>query len=308
MPLRANSLLNQRTEAFKVAAGRRTPSSDSGRISRDQSAGIISTQPLRKPATMEHIRLGIGERGFIVGMTETGKSTLAETLIYDWVNEFRKGYVIIIDSKPRFRAEKELSGIPTSVSRRYEKWDYGPGPFPGSVVLPLRDIDGELRMAVSLGYRIIIAQVDDRFKDIGKLNNVIISGYNHRKKGKPLLFYVDETNNFFRHVNSKEGSGIVMVLTSGRERYVGALLAGQRPRHVSVEAMECMTKLYSFYFPFDEDVKHLKAMGIPAEWKRPTAPIDAHVFSLYDRKRNLYGMCHVQPVPWAAKKGKVKHG
>lgn len=306
MPLRANSLLNQRTEAFQKLTGRGTAPPSNGRKPGTSGDGVIAPQPLTRPATMEHIRLGIGERGFIVGMTETGKSTLAETLLWDWINEFRKGYVIIIDSKPRFRAEKELSGIPTSISQRYAKWDYGPGPFPGSVVLPLRDIDSELNMAISLKYRVIIAQVDDRFKDIGKLNNVIISGYNHRKKGRPLLFYVDETNNFFRHAGSKEGSGIVMVLTSGRERYVGALLAGQRPRHVSVEAMECMTKLYSFYFPFDEDVKHLRAMGIPPVWKRPDAPIDAHVFSLYDRKRHLYGMCHVQPVPWAAKK-KVKH-
>jgi hypothetical protein len=250
---------------------------------------VAGKKTVMRPATLEDIQLEVGERGMILGMTRVGKSTLAERLIDTWYNNVPKSRTVILDSKPRFRAERQLNGL--SAAPLYRNWDWGTV-IPGSVLIPMDNPSSELKLAWSLGYRIVIAQIQRR-SEIKKLDNVLQAAYEGRKKNYPLFFYVDEMNNFFRS-GQAAGNGIVMAITSGGERSTAFLGAAQRPRWISVEAIESMTKLYWFYTPYGEDVKHLKSMGVP-----PTArPPDAYyVFYFFDRLSMKQGMCRVAPMP-----------
>lgn len=236
---------------------------------------------------MQDIVLRAGERGIILGMTRTGKSTLAEHLILGWRQQYPKSFTLIADTKPRFQAERELDGRPTSVSGRYRRDDWGEV-IPNSVVLPLRDVRSEIRMARQLKYDCAIAQIKERNrKTIMFVSDAIRYAYEDRPPKRPLFIYVDELNNFFRDAPRAAAAPIVMVITSGGERSVSFLGAAQRPRNISVESVESMTKLYWFYTPYKDDVVHLKDMGVPAGAKPPDKFYRFYFFDRYTYKSGM---------------------
>lgn len=275
----------------------RSGGSSTRRVSGGAGSATAGAMATSRPASLQDINLEVGERGLILGMTRTGKSTLAEVLIDNWFRKYAKSRTIILDSKPRFKAQYELSGTPTWISRRYAQWDWGSF-ISGSVVIPLYNPRSELEHAWSLGYRIVIAQISKR-SDIKKLDQTLVAAYEDRKKRHPLFIYADELNNFFRGGStgvgaaSATGSGIVMAITSGGERSTAFLGAAQRPRWISVEAIESLTKVYWFYTPYADDNKHLKSMGVPDDFVPPRR---YYVFNFYDRLSNKRGMCSIKPI------------
>lgn len=237
--------------------------------------------------TLDDIVLNPGERGLILGKTQTGKSTLAEHIIEHWRSRPQRSFTLIGDTKPRFRATRELDGRPCSVSGRYRRNDWGEE-IPNSVVLPMINVRSELRMARQLGYDCAIAQIPERnTRTIMLVSDAIRYAYEDRKSRQPLYIYVDELNNFFRDAPRAAAAPIIMVITSGAERHVGFLGAAQRPRHISIEAMESMTKLFWFYTPFAEDVKHLRNMGVPASAKPPKTYYQFYFFDGYTYKQGM---------------------
>lgn len=231
----------------------------------------------------------------ILGETRTGKSTLAEQLIEGWRLNYPKSFVLVADTKPRFKAARELDGRPTSVSRRYARQDWGEE-IPNSVVLPLRNPRAEIRMARQLKYDVAIAQIPRRTRDyLGLVGLCMRYAYEDRPPRKPLLIYTDEMNNFFRlsEAPGHAREAIVMIITSGGERNVSFLGAAQRPRNISVEALESLTKLYWFHTPFGEDVKHLRNMGTPISAKPPDEYYKFYFFDKYTRKEG-YAMLSLQ--------------
>lgn len=296
------SRLARQFEAFKS----NTESRSSARLPvRRSVSGSGIVRPVSRPATLDDITLGTDERGIILGETGTGKSTLGEVLIDNWYNMDKKADIIILDTKPRFMAQWQLNGW--SAKPLYTKWDYG-AYVPNSVVIPLYKPDVEVGHAWRLGYRIIIAQIEER-SDIHKLDSVLKAAYHRRRKGRHLRVYVDELNNFFRPGTGKAvGDGIIMVITAGRERSTSFLGAAQRPRWISVEAMESMTKLYWFHTPFKDDTKHLMSMGIPetahcGPMPPPPGVPGPRVFYFFDKKTYKQGMCNVTPLNRGKKKG-----
>src|SRR5947208_3462555 len=94
--------------------------------------------------TWDDIRIQRNERGFIAGGTGAGKTFLAELQIQGYVNEYKKqnGIALILDSKPRFRAQWLETGI--SASRLYRKWDHGK-PLKNSYLVNINDPMASLR-------------------------------------------------------------------------------------------------------------------------------------------------------------------
>lgn len=240
--------------------------------------------------TMKDITLKVGERGIILGKTRTGKSTLAEHLITSWREEYKNSFTLIADTKPRFRATKELDGRTTAFSRRYTRDDWGEE-IPDSVVLPLNNVRSEIKQARRLGFKCAIAQIRERNPTtIMLVSDAIRYAYEDRPPRKPLFVYVDELNNFFRDAPQKARWPIITVITSGGERSVAFLGAAQRPRNISIESMESLNKLYWFYTPYREDIKHLKEMGVPETAKPPG---QYYQFYFFDGMTHKYGLAQL---------------
>lgn len=257
-------------------------------VQREREKARQNKALVQTPHSVEDVELKPAERGLLLGMTEMGKSTLADALIDHSRKKFPDQHIIIFDTKPNYRAQMELNGLPSVL--RYRNWDDKKGVYiPGSVAIDSSmDPWSSLKFAWQQKYKVVVAQIS-KHDDIGWLSKVMRAAYEHKPKNKPLLLDVDETNHWFRG-HRGHGNIIIEILTSGRENGVGMLLGGQRPRNISVEAMESMTNLYWFYTPWGEDNKHLKSMGVP-----PTAqPGDFKTYQFYfysRRNPNMQGLC-----------------
>ena len=296
----ANQTANQDTAATRQTSPAQQAYQRALRAALNQSGPTRLSLP---PRTLDDIELRPAERAFLVGMTETGKSTLLDALIAQSRRAYPDQLHIIYDSKPRWHGTRELSGLPTWA--RYRQWDDAKGTeLPGSVVLPAPDesvlpadydarAEHDVRWAWRFGHKTILAQATHQ-RELPWLSAIMRASYEHKPKNAKLMHVVDEGNHFFR--NGRATGGIIVeMLTSGRENGVGVLLGGQRPRNISVEAMESLTNLYWFHTPARDDVKHLHHMGVPLD-ARPGAE-GSNAFYFYSRKRPHRGLCRLHLAP-----------
>lgn len=189
---------------------------------------------------------------------------------------------LIIDTKPRFRAELELNGLSTAATRRYAKWGYGSGVIPGSYVLPGRQgIKSELDQVWRLGGNIAIASAESKHEwdYVTNVARTFYEGYG--ANNGPRLLLVDELADFFERRTL--GDIFQRIARNGRERDCGLIAGSQRPRKVPVEIMTEMLRLYMFELQYEEDLKHLYQFGIPKETLVPSG----HIFFMWDRKLKL---------------------
>lgn len=252
----------------------------------------------RLPQSLSDIALLPSERGLTLGMTNTGKSSLHDALIaYDYQTYPRQD-IIVFDTKPCYRGERELSGLSTSGRLgRYRHWDRDKGVLlPHSVAIgpDIGDPATALEQCWAQQYRLIVAQFNDRLDmdkrgQIGWLSRLMRYAYTHKRKGRPLKFYVDELNHWM-YRNTTNADIIFEVLTSGRENGIGLHVGAQRPRNIGRNSIESLTTLYWFYTPLDDDVKDLWQMGVPPEARPGTD--GSHTFYVFRRgeMRHVRGM------------------
>lgn len=210
------------------------------------------------------ISLRKSERALLAGGVGVGKSTLEEALIVDFYWRYLNGLILIIDSKPRFKAQYERDG--RSTRGRYKKWDHG-STVPGSVVVERPE---HLKMAYDLGARIVIAQArgSATFPALVGCAEVF---YDMARASRPQLLAVDETMDFFR-INGAPigGDSLIRAARSGRELGLAGLYCSQRTRGIPTQIMEYLEKLYMFRLDYDADLKRTWEMGAPKDLEMPT--------------------------------------
>lgn len=218
------------------------------------------------PLNLSSISLRRNERGLLIGGSGTGKSVLEESLIVDFHHRYAAegGRVLILDSKPRFRAEWLPSG--RSASRIYKKWDHGPT-VPDAVRVTDPD---ELGVSWDTGARIVIAQAESSAQ-IPALVACAQKFLEGSRRGRPQLLAVDETLDFFQANSARIGGSdaIVRAARAGRERGLAALYCSQRTKGIPATLMEELTKLYLFRLDYLADAKRLQEMGAPASMLPP---------------------------------------
>lgn len=252
-------------------------------------APVIKANPLILPRFERH-----APRAYCVGMTGSGKSTLMEILMWNYIQAYseKKNPVrtLIIDTKPRFKAELELNGLLTTSTGRYAKWDIeGSGVVPGSYVLPrYGSAKSEIKQLFRLGGNIGIVQAeskDDWHELIGYARH-FFEGYGAKY---PRLLVVDELADFYE--KRTLGDIFQRIARNGRERDFAFIAGSQRPRKVPLETMTEMLRLYLFELDYDEDFKHIIQFGLP--WQQvPRADIEqlkprGHTFYMWDRLLKL---------------------
>jgi hypothetical protein len=224
-------------------------------------------------------------RAFLAGTTGTGKSTLMEVMMkeYQLAYSQKKKPVrtLIVDTKPRFKAQWELNGFPTAASGRYNKWGYGSGVLQGSYVLTGADrIGSELDQVWRLGGDIAIVQTDTE-SEWQYASQTATEFYERYGANIPRLVVVDELADFFKWRSL--GDIFQRISRNGRERDCALITGSQRPRKVPVEVMTEMLRMYMFELDYGEDLKHAMQFGIPRNIWLPTG----HTFYMYDKKLKL---------------------
>jgi hypothetical protein len=196
------------------------------------------------------------------------------------VNRFQQRLLslqtLYIDSKPRFRAEWELDGVSTKVSRRYKKWAKDYGTFiPGSYVLPLRDPARELDQVWRLGGKIAIAQgeIDAWPKLIKSAEALYNDSYGKRER----MLYVNELSDFFQ--TGKPSDIFWLIARSGGEKKISLAAESQRPVYIPKTVLTESVQIFLFKLKYSEDMKRMYEMGIP---KDTPAITKRHVFYHWD--------------------------
>jgi hypothetical protein len=210
-----------------------------------------------------------GQRGLILGGSRSGKSVLEDMLLRHIVSVRPTVEGLLLDSKPRFRAEVERTGpggkIVRDAKRHYSDWEPGPT-VPASYRM---DIHSENPLS---GYwkpddpcRIVIAQTAEE-TERARLLEIANQWFQQRKRGADRLLIVDELLDFY-HGNgvciSSRCNAPLKVNRAGGERGFSGLYGAQRPKGIPVQITEELSILYLFHLRFEQDMKYLWENGVP---------------------------------------------
>ena len=216
--------------------------------------------------TQPIFRLAIApsSRGLLLGGTGTGKSTLLKQLMLMWIAVPGRR-LLIIDSKPRWRATNRANGL--SAKWIYRGWDHG-DEFPNSILATNMD---EFRYVWKAFPKFaVIAQSDE---DMEFLAAAAAFVYNAAKRSKTkVLIAVDETMDHFSigaAPLAKSGRIWQRLARSGRELGIAVLYASQRSKQIPISIIEEISYLFLFRIDYVEDIDRLRAMGIPKDLLPP---------------------------------------
>lgn len=234
-----------------------------------------------------HWKKGWTDRGLALGGTGVGKSTVCEELIDTAMNDHAKLQVLILDTKPRFRAQWELNG--TSAAKRYKNWDHG-APIANSYAINLDDPTFGFANAWKLGARITIAQSDNA-ADFGRILEAAEVFYAGARASVPRLIYADEVMDFFTMQGRAVGNNWVLLKSAraGRERGLGCLYASQRAKGIPLQLVQELSQLYLFMLDNVYDIEQLvKVGGVPADIVEyiPEDPYDFYYWNRYNKGFN----------------------
>lgn len=208
-----------------------------------------------------HVTSNGGERGVLLGTVGTGKSTLEAQLIRWWQEENPTGLVVLVDSKPRFRATHATNGMPLE----YRDWAAG-DVLPNSIAIhDYREAEQAARLSRALIYQSLYpngAEVSGYEVGAAELAQWLL-----RKSGRRrhTLYVVDEYNDLLLGPAGYADRRVTRTIRSGRERYMSVLTASQRPRAIPLHTLTEATNFYVFQLEFEDDVKYLKKHGVPID-------------------------------------------
>lgn len=221
-----------------------------------------------------------GKRVLVLGGSRSGKSVAIDMLLRCVIMLRPKVEVLLLDTKPRFRAEIEKVGpYVRSAEHNYTDWEKGPV-VPGSYRMDIH-ADNPLK-----GYwkpndpcRVVIAQTEEE-TERPLLLKIGTKWFNIQKRGADRLLVVDELLDFY-HSNAvsidPRNNVPLKVNRAGGERGFSGLYGAQRPKGLSLQLVEEMTLLLLFHLKYEDDMRYLYQMGLP---RSVTQPDEDYVFKL----------------------------
>lgn len=177
-----------------------------------------------------------GQRALIIGGTRSGKSTLLDHFIRHTVKIRPKSQVVLLDTKPRFRAEIERYGpgnrMVRDAAKHYSDWEPGPT-IPGSYRVDHNSEQPLQRLwRPDDNCRVALLQTEEE-TERPRLLEVANGWYKQRSPQSDRVLAVDELLDFY-HRNSlcisPRADVPLKVSRAGGERGFGALYGAQRPK------------------------------------------------------------------------------
>lgn len=229
---------------------------------------------------------GPGERHIIYGGTRTGKSSFMDWSIREIQAQRPDAWILVADTKPRFRAEQMAYG-PNNRFRRdakklYESWAKGPM-LPNSVAMdldsphPFRGLWTDKRPGEAA-----IMQSDDPLKWRQMVN--LMQAFTAKKTAKERLLVIDEGMDFYQRNSlgiDPRNDVILRAARAGGERNIGLMFGAHRPHGIPPLLNTLSSRVTLFYLRFSRDMKYLWEMGIP-ESEFP--PDGDYIFKQYSIK------------------------
>jgi hypothetical protein len=247
------------------------------------------------------IRLRASDRAILVGANGTGKSTLADYLLTCFRRDYPNGRILVLDTKPRWRAETLADGTsPRKLYRMMAKGDTIKGSVamsrmtdwplcwdrdahPTQTVIAQR-IQGDWKdqSATQRNTMAFVVQCAERF-------------FATQSADRPSLLYIDEGHDFYHaSAAAMAGSDIIQrCYRAGREKGLATMAGFQRPVGLNIQLLTELNYCALFRINYTKDVTRLHEMG----WPRDTMPPqydDKHCFRLWREGSPAAPMYHLQ--------------
>lgn len=218
----------------------------------------------------------------MVGKTRFGKSTLALVALNELLDTYPRMELLVVDTKPHFRATHQLNGLSAKVL--YRHWQKG-DVFNQSVVLPAHDKTTSLDYAFDIAHTItgkkrgavVILQTDDK-NDYWNIGARLKEQYRRSNKTRNVYIYIDEAYSLLKF-NRTVAEQVTLCVTAGGERGVGVMAATQRPRWIPVEMLSEITRYYVFRLDNGRDKANLRDNGLATGFRFPR---ERYVFRYYN--------------------------
>jgi hypothetical protein len=194
-----------------------------------------------------------------IGQTGCGKSTLSTELIRRFLHDYPTSRVLIIDSKPRYRATHRPNGW----SLYYPKWAKG-DTIQGSIAVHNAD-------SVMPAYRftrcVVLQSLRPNAREVDEFEEKAFEAtrklFRSSHETSPTLLYVDE---YYDLITGGGLSGhtdrrVLQVIRAGRERFMSALISTQRPRSIPLPTLTEATKYYIFTLEYEDDIDYMRKHG-----------------------------------------------
>jgi energy-coupling factor transporter ATP-binding protein EcfA2 len=217
------------------------------------------------------INLRASDRAIIIGANGTGKSTLAEHLLTEFRHDYPSARIAVLDTKPRWRAERQADG--TSTRRLYRHMAKG-DTIPGSVSISnLIDWPVVWDHDTNPSQSVIAQRITGSHADNVRFQTAFAERFFSTQTAKrPSLLYLDEGMDFFSSSSTaRGGSDIVQrCFRAGRERGLSTMIGVQRPISINLQCLTETNYCALFRINFVNDVKRLHEMGFPIGVQPPT--------------------------------------
>lgn len=227
---------------------------------------------LTKTANQAHISQLIpqpGERALVAGRSRSGKSSLQDWGIREIAYTRPLCMQLLVDTKPRFRAEK-IRGPFTYQNRRsaeklYTSWAKGPV-VPNSVVVPIWD-DHPFRGLWNKNNPSEIAIMQSGNASDWKRMLALLSAFTAAHiKDRERRIVIDEVLDFYqRNTWGIDGKNdpIYRTARAGGERMIGLELGAHRVHGLPPLILNMLSRVTLFHLSDDSDLIHLRrSVGI----------------------------------------------
>lgn len=227
------------------------------------------------------IAMRASDRGLIVGANGTGKSTLAEYVLSQFRDNYPDARIMVMDTKPRWRAEKLADG--TNPRRYYRQLGKG-DTIPGSVSLT-RMIDWpavwdrDLNPTQSVIVQRLTGTMEQNLRfQVAALEKFFAT----QRASRPSFVYLDEMMDFFNaQSGARGGSDIVRrCYRAGREKGLATLGGVQRPVGIDIMTKTEVNWVALFRINAVKDIKEMYDIGWPQSTGPPTYE-QPHCFRLW---------------------------
>ena len=208
-----------------------------------------------------------GQRGVCIGQTGCGKSTLSTELVRRFLKDYSNSRVLIVDSKPRYRATHKRNGMYLF----YPKWAKG-DTINGSIAVHSADA---VMPAFRFSRCVILQSLHPNAREVDDFEEEAFDAtrrlFRSSHETSPTLLYVDEYYDLITGggLSGNTDRRVLQVIRAGRERFMSALISTQRPRSIPLPTLTEATKYYIFTLEYLEDIEYMRKHG-PMMTQTPT--------------------------------------
>lgn len=223
-----------------------------------------------------------GQREIVLGGTRAGKSAYQEWVTRRVAALRPEAMQIIVDTKPRFRAETERMRLNPrgrrSAAWRYKDWASGPV-VPGSVLVPMDDPHPFRGMFRTPGEIAILqsGEAADWLHMLQILNGFVRAHIRDRER----RIIVDEALDFYQRNTwgiSPRDDVFYRASRAGGERNIGLSLGAHRVHGLPPLVLSMASVFVVFHLRQDADMAYLHQYGVPEDH---LSPAGNYVFHRY---------------------------